>query len=479
MKLWGGRFVKEPDKLFLEFSSSIELDAYLWREELLQNAAYVRALGRAGILSKDEERLLLKALHELYLEAASGKAFWNKDDEDIHTAVERSLSEKVGEVAFKVHAGRSRNEQIVTDLRLYLKRRIVDINEALTFLQQKLIRLAEENIDNLMPGYTHLQLAQPVRVAHHFLSWFFMLKRDFDRFVSAFKKMDFCPLGVGALAGNSIGVDREFMAELLGFNQPTYNSMETVADRDFVLHFLSQASNLSLHLSRFSEELILWSTTEFGFVEIDEAYATGSSLMPQKKNPDSLELIRAYCGRVLGAWVQLATILKGLPLTYNRDLQEDRRYAVGIAESLPAAITIFTGVVSTLKLKTDRLNQALQNEYLLATDIADYLVLKGMPFRKAHEAVGKLIKLCEQRKIKPSELGLEELQKLSPLFDRDYYGLFDALASVEKKVSSGGTAKAQVLDQIERAKDLTVRQQDWVESQKEKLSQIFKSLFGG
>lgn len=477
MKLWGGRFAKEPDKLFLEFSSSIELDAYLWREELLQNAAYVRGLSRSGVISQDEESIILKALNELYFEAAAGRAFWNQDDEDIHTAVERALSEKVGEVAFKIHAGRSRNEQIVTDLRLYLKRKIVDINEALTALQQSLIRLAEENMDSLMPGYTHLQPAQPVRAAHHFLSWFFMLKRDFDRFVSAFKKMNFSSLGVGALAGNSFGVDREFMAELLGFNQPTYNSMETVADRDFVLHFLSQASNLSLHLSRFSEELILWSTAEFGFVEIDEAYATGSSLMPQKKNPDSLELIRAYCGRVLGAWVQLATVLKGLPLTYNRDLQEDRRYAVGVAESLPAAITIFTGVVSTLKLNTDRLNQALQNEYLLATDIADYLVLKGLPFRKAHEVVGNLIRLCEQKKAKLSELDLEELKKVSPLFDREYYRLFDPLASVEKKVSTGGTSKAQVIDQIEKAKGIAARQQEWVESQKEKLEQVFKNLF--
>jgi argininosuccinate lyase len=461
------------------FSSSIKLDAYLWREEILQNAAYVHGLSRAKVLSKEEEGKLLKALQQLYFAAASGNPFWSEQDEDIHTAVERALYEMVGEVAYKIHTGRSRNEQIATDLRLYLKRKIVDINETLTSLQNSIFKLASENIDFLMPGYTHLQRAQPVRVAHHFISWFFMLKRDFDRFVSAFKKMDFCPLGSGAIAGNSFGIDRQFVAELLGFKEPTFNSMEAVADRDFVLHFLSQAANLTLHLSRFAEELIIWSTTEFGYVDFDESYTTGSSLMPQKKNPDSLELLRSYSGRVIGAWTQVAVTLKGLPLTYNRDLQEDRQYTIGVAESIPEAINIFRGVIATLKLNTDRLSQALSDEYLLATDLADYLVRKGMPFRKAHEVVGNLIRYCEEKNVKPSQLSLEELEELSPLFEDDYYNLFDPVASVEKKTSIGGTARIQVQIQLEKAESILKRQQEWVEGEKEKLSRVFERLFSG
>lgn len=478
MKLWGGRFSKEPDADFLKFSSSIETDSFLWREELLQNAAYVIALKKAGILEPEEERQVLSVLKKLYLNALSGNSFWFDEDEDIHSAVERALVQELGEVGHKVHTGRSRNEQIATDLRLYLKRKIVDINEGILALHKVLLEKAKLHIDHFLPGYTHLQRAQPVRLAHHLLAWFFMVKRDFDRFVSARKKMDFCPLGSGALAGNSFGLDRFFMAELLGFKAPTDNSMDAVADRDFVLHFLSQAANLCLHISRFSEELTIWSTKEFSFVEIAQEYSTGSSLMPQKKNPDSLELLRAFSGRVIGAWTQVATVLKSLPLTYNRDLQEERHYALSVAEEVPRALGIFSSVLSTASFKTERMKEACRDEFLLATDIADYLVRKGMPFRKAHEVVGKIVKICEQTGKNLSELSLEDLKSVSDAFDKGYYQIFDINVSIESKNVYGGTSKESVLSQIEMAEKVVEREREWVEEQKNLQKEVFEKLFG-
>lgn len=477
MKLWGGRFKDQPDSGFFKFSSSIFTDRFLWREEILQNAAYAKGLFKAGIITASELESILASLKELYFETASGKPFFSEDDEDIHTAIERVLSEKIGEVAFKVHTGRSRNEQISTDLRLYLKRKIVEINEKIFRAQTEILKKAKEHVDDYLPGYTHLQRAQPVRLAHHLLAWFFMLKRDFDRLVSARKKMDFCPLGSGAIAGNSFNLDRNFIADVLGFKAPADNSMDAVADRDFVLHFLSQVVNLLIHLSRFSEELVLWSTKEFDFVEISERYSTGSSLMPQKKNPDSLELIRAFCGRAIGAWAQVATVLKGLPLTYNRDLQEDRVYLCSIAEEVPTAVGIFSGVISTCRFKTEKMKEAAGDEYLLATDIADYLVRKGLPFRKAHEVTGMLIKFAEEKGIKLSQVPLSQLRSLSPLFDENYYRIFDVNNSLETKNSPGGTSKNSVMEQIKKAESVLERESDWLEVELEKQKAIFENLF--
>lgn len=478
MKLWGGRFSKEPDRLFFDFSSSIETDSHLWREEILQNAAYTEALFRSGILTEKEKQDILCGLKELYLQALDGKSFWNEQDEDIHSAVERSLYEIVGEAALKIHTGRSRNEQIATDLRLYLKRKIVDIARGITLVHSSILKKAFKHIDDILPGYTHLQRAQPVRLAHHLLSWFFMLKRDFDRFVSAYKKMDFCPLGSGAIAGNSFGIDRFFLSEALGFKEPLQNSIDAVSDRDFVLHFLSQSANLSLHLSRFSEELVLWSTAEFNFVEVGEEFCTGSSLMPQKKNPDSLELIRAFAGRVIGAWVQVATVLKALPMSYNRDLQEDRSYACSVAESIETVLRIFSEVVDSLVFKTGNMLEASKDEYLLVTEMADYLVRKGIPFRKAHEISGRVVKLSEEKGLLPSQLAIEDLKSISPEFEEDYYEIFDALKAVDRKNSYGGTSKESVLEQLRIASEILDREKEWVVKQEEKQKAVFEMLFG-
>ncbi|MCX7832131.1 MAG: argininosuccinate lyase [Actinobacteria bacterium] len=478
MKLWGGRFSEEPDKAFLEFSSSIATDSYLWREEILQNAAYVYALNDAGILTDEEKRTIIDALRNMYLNTSAGRPFWSREDEDIHSAVERSLFELIGESALKVHTGRSRNEQIATDLRLFLKRKILEINSGILSIHHSILEKARIHIDDVIPGYTHMQRAQPVRLAHHLLSWFFMLKRDFDRFVSARKKMDFCPLGSGALAGNSFGLNRKLISEMLGFKDPSQNSMDAVSDRDFVLHFLSQAVNLILHISRFSEEIICWNTKEFGFVEVGEKYSTGSSLMPQKKNPDSLELIRAFSGRVIGAWVQVATVLKSLPLTYNRDLQEDRVFACEISENMCTVLRIFSDVIRTLHFDVERMKEAASDEYLLATDIADYLVRKGVPFRKAHEIVGRVVKHSEESGKKLSEIELDELKSISPIFEDDYYEIFNIELSLEKKTSVGGTSRSSVLTQIKIAEEIVVREENWIKEEEDKQRKIFERLFG-
>lgn len=477
MKLWGGRFSKEPDKEFMDYSSSINLDSFLWREEILQNAAYSHALRKAGVLDENEFTKVLGALKTLYLKTASGDPFWRADDEDIHSAVERNLYELIGETAFKVHTGRSRNEQITTDLRLYLKRKIIETNSEITRALEIILDKALKHKKDYMPSYTHMQRAQPVSLAHYLLAWFFMIKRDFDRFVSCMKKLNFCPLGSGAVSGNSFNLDRELIADLLGFKSPLDNSIDAVSDRDFVVHFLSQSANLSIHLSRICEELVIWSTSEFGFVRLDEAYSTGSSLMPQKRNPDSAELIRAYSGRVIGAWVQVATTLKGLPFSYNRDLQEDRYYGVSVAESLPQVMRIFGKMILTATFNTERMKEALYDDSLYATDIADYLVLKGIPFRKAHELVGKVVKFAEQNKRRLSEIELDDLKKISSLFDENYYRLFNPEVSCAKKSSYGGTSLSSVKTQIEKARSIIVRQKEWLENQKRELNQIFQKVF--
>lgn len=468
MKLWGGRFSEEPDSEFMRISSSIAFDSRLWEEELLQNAAYAYGLERAGILSTDELEAITAGLKELFEQGS----FWKDDDEDIHSAVERALAERIGEAAFKLHTGRSRNEQIATDMRMFLKKKIVEINALINEAEKVIYRAASQNIDTLLPGFTHLQHAQPVRLAFHLLAWFFMLKRDFDRMVSCYKKMDFCPLGAGALSGNAFGIDRQYLAELLGFKAPADNAMDAVSDRDFVLHFVSQLSNLAVHLSRFAEEVVIWSTPEFGFIELSDAYSTGSSLMPNKKNPDSAELIRGMSARIIGCWVQLAALLKGLPLAYNRDLQEDKPLVFDAADTAISMLKMFNGMVDTAKFNSEKMSEKLNDELLLATEIADYLVAKGIAFRKAHEITGKIVAHAQQQKKKLSGLSLDELRQFSDVFDDGYYDLFSVEKAIERRTALGGTSRKAVEEQLAAAEKLIKRQAEWIEEKSAHLESV-------
>lgn len=476
MKLWGGRFRKNQSDAFMRMQGSISFDSYLWYEEILSSIVYALALNRAGVLKDDEKVVIIKGLKELVSEAHEGKFFWTESDEDIHSAVERALFERIGEVAHKLHTGRSRNEQIVTDLRLYLKRRIVDICRETNRLSKIIIDKAEQHLDFPMPGFTHLQHAQPVLISHHLMAWFFMLERDFDRFVGCFKKIDICPLGSGALAGNSFGVDRNYISELLGFSRPSDNSIEAVSDRDFAIHFLSEISNLALHLSRFSEELVLWSTQEFSFVDIDEAYTTGSSLMPQKKNPDSVELIRAKSGRVVASWIQLATVLKGLPLAYNRDLQEDKEFLFDATNTVLECLNVFKGVAETLTFNVEKIREKASDEFLLATDLADYLVLKGIPFRQAHEISGKVVRYALEKKKNLSGLDISEYKNISEKFERDVFKFLSLERSIEFRNSYGGTAKVRVEEQITNAKNIISHQLEWIKNNEKAIIDTEKGL---
>lgn len=478
MKLWGGRFKKEPFKEFMEMSSSISYDSRLWEEDIMVSIAYGLALEKVGILTRNESTLLVSALRQLASETAAGKKFWKEEDEDIHSAVERALFEMVGEVAFKLNTGRSRNEQIVTDMRMFLRKKIVEICEGISYLCETISNKAREHLSDPMPGFTHLQHAQPVLLSFHLIAWCFMLSRDFDRLVSCYKKMNISPLGAGAIAGNSFGIDRHFLARLLGFLKPQDNAMDAVSDRDFVLHYLSHLSNLMIHLSRFSEELVIWSTPEFSFVELDESCSTGSSLMPQKKNPDSVELIRGKTGRVLGAWVQLATTLKGLPLSYNRDLQEDKELLFDATDTTLRCIRVFNEVVKTVHFKVDKMREKASDDFLLATDLADYLVLKGVSFRKAHELVGTVVKeaLASGKGLK--DFDIAEYKKISESFDKDIYEFLGTDQSIGYKNSFGGTAVPQVEDQLATATKIIVRQREWIQDRKNEMRNCEKSLLG-
>lgn len=452
----------------MRISSSISFDARLWEEELLQNAAYAYGLEKAGILTSAELRSVIGGLKSLY---AQGN-FWTDKDEDIHSAVERALAEIIGETAFKLHTGRSRNEQIATDMRMYLRKKIVEINALINEAEKTIHEQAQQSMDLLMPGFTHLQHAQPVRLSFHLLAWFFMLKRDFDRLVSCYKKMDFCPLGSGALSGNAFGIDRAHLAEMLGFKAPADNAMDAVSDRDFVLHFVSQLSNLAVHLSRFAEELVIWSSPEFGFVELSDAFTTGSSLMPNKKNPDSAELIRGMSARILGSWVQLAALMKGLPLAYNRDLQEDKPFTFDAADTAVSMLKMFTGLLDTARFNQEKMREKLDDELLLATEVADYLVKKGIAFRKAHEITGKIIAYALQQRRKLSELSLDELRQFDGRFDDEYYDVFSVDYAVERRASDGGTSRAAVEAQLETAEKIIRRQAEWVEEKKAHLQSL-------
>ncbi len=452
-KLWGGRFSEETSPLLRRFNDSLPFDRKMWQADIRGSVAYAKALARAGLISAEEQDQLLSGLQKVWQEWADGVFAVQPGDEDIHTAVERRLTELVGSVGGKLHTGRSRNDQVATDMRLYLLAAIDELEGALTLLQTTTVTVAGREIDLLMPGYTHLQPAQPVRFSHWLLAYFWMWQRDWERLRDLRRRVSVLPLGSGALAGTPFSIDRESLAADLGFDAISANSIDAVSDRDFAIEFLSWAALLGVHLSRIAEDLILWSSREFGFVTLSDAYSTGSSLMPQKKNPDSLELLRGKSARLIGNLTQLLVVLKGLPTAYDKDLQEDKESLFDSVETVSMSLAVMAGVLETLTLHRERMRAALADE-LLATELADYLVRKGVPFRESHHLVGQVVRLAEEREQLLSVLPLAALQRISPYFGEDVAQVWDQEAAVERKAVTGGTARAAVQQQLQQARQL-------------------------
>jgi argininosuccinate lyase len=447
-QLWGGRFSGGTDALMRQFNDSIYFDIRLWEADLDGSIAYAKALARAGVITGEEADLLQGGLEEIRAEFAQSRFELKPGDEDIHTAVERRLGELLGEVAGKLHTGRSRNDQVATDTRLWLKRQIDPLRPHLVNLQKAIIAQAEAHFEVIMPGYTHLQQAQPVRFSHWLLSYGWMLQRDKERLNDLARRVDVLPLGSAALAGNPFDLDRQFLANELGFATVSANSMDAVGDRDYIVEFLSWAALLQVHLSRLAEDLIIYSSQEFGFVEIDDAYATGSSIMPQKKNADSLELIRGKTGRVVGSLVGLLTTLKGQPSTYNKDFQEDKEPLFDAVDTLMMTLPIAAGVIKTLKVNDARIYEAMDST-MLATELADYLVNKGMPFREAHHLVGQIVQQALALDQPLYSFPLAVYQQFSDLFDRDVHEWLTFKRAADRRESIGGTGAVAVREQLE------------------------------
>jgi len=453
LKLWDGRFQKNTDKQVEKFTGSLDFDKRLYEEDIEGSLAHAKMLGAVGLLSGAEVKAITTGLKTIKAELESGSFNFLASDEDIHMAIERRLTELVGEAGAKLHTGRSRNDQVVLDLRLYLKKQLKAVIKRLNEIRQTLVKLAEAHQFTVMPGYTHLQRAQPVFLAHHFLAYFFMLQRDLKRLEACYEETDVLPLGAAALAGSAFPLDRKLVAKELGFSKISANSLDTVSDRDFVVSFLAAASLLMVHLSRLAEEIVLWSTAEFNFIELDDAYATGSSIMPQKKNPDVAELIRGKTGRVFGHLLAVLTMLKGLPLAYNRDLQEDKEAVFDTVDTLLVLLPTLNGLLNTLKFNKEKL-AAAASDFTLATDYADYLVTKGVPFRVAHHTVGKLVNYCLTEKKSLKDLSLKELQRFSDKFADDALALADPVKSASARNTPGGTGTESIKAQLQMAKEI-------------------------
>jgi argininosuccinate lyase len=448
-----GRFKKAADKLVTEYTASIPFDWRLYPYDIAGSIAHARMLAKQGIISQKEAETIIKGLKSIQREIEQGKFQFKLELEDIHMAIESRLMEEVGEVGGKLHTARSRNDQVALDLRLFARDAISSTVSGLRELQGALISLAEANKKVIIPGYTHLQPAQPVLLAHHLLAYFEMLQRDVDRFSDCLRRTDIMPLGSGALAGVAYNIDREFLATELGFSQLSQNSMDAVSDRDFVLEYEATASICMMHLSRLAEEIILWSSAEFNFIELDEAYATGSSIMPQKKNPDVAELARGKTGRVYGKLMALLTTMKGLPLSYNKDMQEDKEGFFDTVDTILSTLEVFTGMIKSLRIKTENTRRAVEQGYILATDLADYLVKKGEAFRTAHALVARLVSYAIEKNKPFSELSLAEYRKFSSRFDRDVYSI-TVESSIAARDIVGGTAPKQVERALARAKKI-------------------------
>lgn len=437
MKLWGGRFTKEENQLVHNFNASISFDQKFYKQDIEGSIAHVTQLGTVGIITEDEMRKIIEGLKGIKADIESGKLEITEDSEDIHSFVEANLIERIGEPGKKLHTGRSRNDQVALDMKLYTRDEVKEVDELLKNLLKVILRIMKENVDTYMPGFTHLQKAQPITLAHHFGAYFEMFKRDRDRLKDIYKRMNYCPIGSGALAGTTYPLDRNLTASLLGFEGPTLNSMDSVSDRDYLIEFLSAMCTIMMHLSRFSEEIIIWNSNEYRFVELDDAYSTGSSIMPQKKNPDIAELVRGKTGRVYGALMSLLTTMKGLPLAYNKDMQEDKEFTFDAIDTTKGCISLFTGMIDTMSFNKDNMESSAKNGFTNATDAADYLVGKGVPFRDAHGIVGQLVLFCIEKDIALDDMTLEEYKAISPVFEEDIYEAISLKTCVEKRMTIG------------------------------------------
>ncbi len=448
-QLWGGRFTKETDQLVYQFNASITFDRRFYRQDIQGSMAHVRMLAKQKILTEAERDQILEGLEGILQDVENGSLQITEEYEDIHSFVEANLIDRIGDAGKKLHTGRSRNDQVALDMKLYTRDEIDQLKLSVKKLLITLEHMMEENLHTFMPGFTHLQKAQPITLAHHLGAYFEMFRRDYDRLQDIRVRMNTCPLGSGALAGTTYPLDREYTAKLLGFDRATYNSMDSVADRDYLIELLSALSTIMMHLSRFSEEVILWNSNEYQFVEIDDAYSTGSSIMPQKKNPDIAELVRGKTGRVYGALTALLTTMKGIPLAYNKDMQEDKEWAFDAIDTVKGCLALFEGMLATMRFNKERMEDSAKHGFTNATDAADYLVNKGVPFRDAHGIVGRLVLYCIDKGIALDDMSLEEYQAISPVFSQDIYEAISMKVCVEKRNTIGAPgpeAMARVLE---------------------------------
>ena len=446
-QLWGGRFTKETDKLVYNFNASLSFDSKLYKQDITGSMAHASMLAKQGIIEEQEKVEILKGLKSILEDIENKKLEFTEEYEDIHSFVEANLIDRCGDVGKKLHTGRSRNDQVALDMKMYVRDEIGEIDLLLKELLTSIYKIMSENVHTYMPGFTHLQKAQPDTLAHHFGAYFEMFKRDRSRLADAKKRLNLCPLGSGALAGTTYPLDRAYTAEVLGFDGPTLNSMDSVADRDYLIETLSALSTVMMHLSRFCEEIIMWNSNEYRFVEIDDGYSTGSSIMPQKKNPDIAELVRGKTGRVYGALMSILTTMKGIPLAYNKDMQEDKEFTFDAIDTVKGCIALFNGMISTMAFNKDNMEKSAKNGFTNATDAADYLVNNGVPFRDAHGIVGRLVLHCIDKGISLDEMSLEEYQEISPVFKEDIYEAISMKNCVEKRNTIGAPG-AEVMTKV-------------------------------
>ena len=437
MKLWGGRFTKETNQLVHNFNESISFDQKFYKQDIAGSIAHVTMLAKQGILSEEDKDAIIEGLKGIRRDLDSGDLTITTESEDIHSFVEAELISRIGEAGKRLHTGRSRNDQVALDMRLYVRDEIDELDTLVKGLLTELLSLMEEHLHTYMPGFTHLQKAQPVTLAHHLGAYYEMFRRDRSRLSDIRRRMNYCPLGSGALAGTTYPLDRDYTANLLGFDGPTLNSMDSVSDRDYVIELLAALSMISMHLGRFSEEIIIWNSNEYQFVEMDDSYSTGSSIMPQKKNPDIAELIRGKSGRVYGALMSMLTVMKGIPLAYDKDLQEDKELTFDAIDTVKGCLLLFTGMISTMTFRKDVMEESAKKGFTNATDAADYLVNHGVPFRDAHGIIGQLVLLCIEKKKALDDLSLEEFRSVCPVFDQDIYDAISMKTCVEKRVTTG------------------------------------------
>ncbi|MCD8327299.1 MAG: argininosuccinate lyase [Lachnospiraceae bacterium] len=451
-QLWGGRFTKQTDQLVYDFNASIGFDQKLLHEDIRGSIAHVTMLARQGVVTEAERDSIISGLQSILRDVEAGELAITSRYEDVHSFVEANLIDRIGEAGKKLHTGRSRNDQVALDMRMYVRNHVKHTDALLKDLLTVLYQKMEENLDTYMPGFTHLQKAQPVTLAHHFGAYFEMFRRDRSRMHDIYERMNYCPLGAGALAGTTYPLDREYTAQLLDFYGPTLNSMDSVSDRDYVIEYLSALSMIMMHLSRFCEEIILWNSDEYRFVEMDDAYSTGSSIMPQKKNPDIAELVRGKTGRVYGSLMGMLTTMKGLPLAYNKDMQEDKEQTFDAIETVESCLTLFTGMINTMRFREDVMERSAKNGFTNATDAADYLVGKGVPFRDAHGIIGRLVLYCIEKQASIDELSLEELKGFCDKFEEDIYDAISLKTCVEKRLTIGAPGHEAMREVLEKYK---------------------------